>query len=96
MVKLNFMGGTHKVGGNAVIVNGKEGKLLLEYGVKPGTPPEFPGHIRARDIDGIVIGHAHLDHIGAIFWLSSNYNCPIFTTPYSKKILQQRVNNNQV
>ena len=54
MVKLTFMGGTRKVGGNAVTVQSKEANLLLEYGVKPGTPPEFPGHVRAKDIDGII------------------------------------------
>lgn len=80
MVKLSFMGGCHQVGGNAVVVNSDQSKLLLEYGVKPGTPPEFPGHIRAKDIDGIVIAHAHLDHSGGVplFYLSEKK--PYFAT----------------
>jgi putative mRNA 3-end processing factor len=88
MVKLSFMGGCHKVGGNAVLVNTDQSNLLLEYGVKPGTPPEFPGHVRARDVDGIVIGHAHLDHSGGVplFYLSEKK--PYFATRATSELTQ--------
>jgi putative mRNA 3-end processing factor len=82
------MGGTHKVGGNAVLVKSKESNILLEYGVKPGTPPEFPGHVRARDIDGIILGHAHLDHSGGIplFYLSEKK--PFFATRTTSELVK--------
>jgi len=88
MVTLSFMGGTHKVGGNAVLVKSKESNILLEYGVKPGSPPEFPGHIRARDIDGIILGHAHLDHSGGIplFYLSEKK--PFFATRTTSELVK--------
>ena len=88
MVKLSFMGGTHKVGGNAVQVASDEANLLLEYGVKPGTPPEFPGHIRARDVDAIVVGHAHLDHSGGVplFYLSEKK--PYFATRTTSELMK--------
>lgn len=88
MVKLSFMGGTHKVGGNAVQVKSDEANLLLEYGVKPGTPPEFPGHIRARDVDAIVVGHAHLDHSGGVplFYLSEKK--PYFATRTTSELMK--------
>lgn len=88
MVKLSFMGGTHKVGGNAVQVISDEANLLLEYGVKPGTPPEFPGHIRARDVDAIVVGHAHLDHSGGVplFYLSEKK--PYFATRTTSELMK--------
>ena len=88
MVKLSFMGGTHQVGGNAILVNSNEGNLLLEYGVKPGTPPEFPGHIRAKDVDGIVVGHAHLDHSGGVplFYLSEKK--PYFATRTTSELMK--------
>ena len=88
MVKLSFMGGTHKVGGNAVQVESDEANLLLEYGVKPGTPPEFPGHIRARDVDAIVVGHAHLDHSGGVplFYLSEKK--PYFATRTTSELMK--------
>ena len=98
MVKLSFMGGTHQVGGNAVLVNSNDGNLLLEYGVKPGTPPEFPGHVRAKDIDGIVIGHAHLDHSGAVplFYLSERkpYFATRTTSELSKILIKDMIKLN--
>lgn len=88
MVKLSFMGGTHQVGGNAVQIVSDEANLLLEYGVKPGTPPEFPGHIRARDVDAIVVGHAHLDHSGGVplFYLSEKK--PYFATRTTSELMK--------
>ena len=88
MVKLSFMGGTHQVGGNAVQVISDEANLLLEYGVKPGTPPEFPGHIRAKDVDAIVVGHAHLDHSGGVplFYLSEKK--PYFATRTTSELMK--------
>ncbi len=88
MVKLSFMGGTHQVGGNAVQVISDQTNLLLEYGVKPGTPPEFPAHIRARDVDAIVVGHAHLDHSGGVplFYLSEKK--PYFATRTTSELMK--------
>jgi putative mRNA 3-end processing factor len=82
------MGGTHQVGGNAVQIVSDEANLLLEYGVKPGTPPEFPGHIRARDVDAIVVGHAHLDHSGGVplFYLSEKK--PYFATRTTSELMK--------
>ena len=68
-------------------------KTLILEDVIPDDGPI--NHLRKK-MKAIVLSHAHLDHIGAAFWLSSNYNCPIFTTPYTNKILQQREKNNQV
>jgi len=68
-------------------------KNLIEEDVIPDDRPI--NHLRKK-MKAIVLSHAHLDHIGAAFWLSSNYNCPIFTTPYTNKILQQKEKNDQV
>ncbi len=80
MVKLGFMGGTHEVGRNAILLSSNEGKLLLDYGVKIGEPTEFPAHVRAKELDGIVMAHAHLDHSGGVpmFYLSERK--PLFST----------------
>ena len=75
------MGGTHEVGRNAILVESEQARLLLDYGVKLNEIPEFPAHVRATDIDGIVIAHAHLDHSGGVplFYLSERK--PFFATP---------------
>lgn len=87
MVKLGFMGGTHEVGRNAILVDSNEARILLDYGVQIGEPPEFPGHVRAKSLDGIIIAHAHLDHSGGvpIFYLSENK--PYFATPSTSELV---------
>jgi len=39
-------------------------------------------------VAGIVIGHGHLDHIGAVTKIAHTYDCPIFVTPFSAQILR--------
>lgn len=58
MTTIKFLGGCREVGRSAVMVDG----IVLDYGVKPSEPPEFP-------IDGVspravVLSHCHLDHVG--------------------------------
>ena len=68
-------------------------KTLIKEDV---IPDDRPIHHLRKKMKAIILSHAHLDHIGAAFWLSANYDCPIFTTPYTNKILQQKEKNNQV
>jgi len=68
-------------------------KTLIKEDVIPNDKPI--NNLRKK-MKAIILSHAHLDHIGAVFWLSSNYNCPIYTTPYTSKILKQREKNNQM
>jgi len=88
MVKLSFMGGTHEVGRNAIVLHSNEAKLLLEYGVRIGEPPEFPAHVRAKDLDGIVIAHAHLDHSGGVPMFYISEKKPLFCTSTTADIVK--------
>lgn len=88
MVNLSFMGGTHEVGRNAILLESNQKKLLMDYGVQIGDKPKFPGHVRAKDLDGIVITHAHLDHSGGVpmFYLSEPK--PFFATSTTTEIMR--------
>ncbi len=88
MVNLKFMGGTHEVGRNAILVDSGQKSLLMDYGVHIGDKPNFPAHIRPNDVDGIVITHAHLDHSGgaSMFYLSTPK--PLFATPLTTDLMQ--------
>ncbi len=46
-----------------------------------------------KKVKAIVLSHAHLDHIGAVPWLASRYNCPILSTPYTVEILKKMEKN---
>jgi len=66
-VTIEILGSGREVGRAAISINHKGKKLLLDYGVNfdENDNPIFPGHIRPRDIEALVLTHSHLDHIGA-------------------------------
>ena len=39
-------------------------------------------------VKAIVVSHAHLDHVGAIQYLASKFNAPIYATPYTIEVLK--------
>jgi len=82
-VHLEFLGGAREVGRSAVLVNDA---LLLDFGTKPGTPPQYPlGTTPAGpgiDPEAVVVSHGHLDHAGAVpALLSGDSRPPIHWTP---------------
>jgi len=52
-------------------------------------------HLKKK-VKGIIVTHAHLDHIGAIKWLSSHYNAPIISTPYTAEIIERNAKSKKV
>jgi ribonuclease J len=46
---------------------------------------------RAEDILGIVLTHAHEDHIGAMGWLWPRLRAPIYATPFTAFLLREKM-----
>ncbi len=65
--KIEILGSGREVGRAAIAITHKGRKLLMDYGVNfdENDNPIFPGHIRPRDLEGLILTHSHLDHIGA-------------------------------
>ncbi|RMD46202.1 RNase J family beta-CASP ribonuclease [Candidatus Pacearchaeota archaeon] len=42
------------------------------------------------------ISHAHLDHVGAVPFISDRYNAPIYATPFTVKILESLLKDNDI
>lgn len=81
MLQLKVLGGGRRVGKSAILLEGSRNKILLDYGVDiSGTEPEFPLHVRPRDLDFVVITHAHLDHSGAAPLLYISAKPKLYTT----------------
>jgi ribonuclease J len=46
---------------------------------------------RKDQLDGLIITHAHEDHIGAVPYLWSQFRCPVYTTAYTAEILRRKL-----
>lgn len=42
------------------------------------------------------VGHAHLDHVGAVPYISDRYNAPIFCTPFTAAVLESLLVDNDI
>lgn len=47
-------------------------------------------------VKAIIPSHCHLDHIGAIPYLAPDYNCPVYGTPYTLKILKKILSDEKI
>ena len=81
---VKVLGAANEVGRSGFLVNCNGTNLLLDYGVmfgRRGTPPEYPLHVKPKDLDAIIITHAHLDHSGNVPSLFVSGNTDVYATP---------------
>ena len=95
------IGGVGEIGMNFYIY-GTQGKwIIVDLGVTFGnddTPgvdiilpnPEFIKKNK-KDLLGIIITHAHEDHIGAVGHLWPQLECPVYATPFSTAVLKKKI-----
>jgi len=83
-IKFQFLGGVEEVGRLSMYLEIENSRLLFEYGMCPGKPPEYPMH--PPMIDKILLTHAHLDHSGMIPWLFQRSDQEIITTGLTGEI----------
>jgi putative mRNA 3-end processing factor len=65
-MKLTILGSGKEVGRSGFMVTSNNTNILLDYGVLLKREPSFPIHVRPKDINTVVLTHAHLDHSGFI------------------------------
>ena len=81
---VKVLGAANEVGRSGFLVNCNGTNLLLDYGVmfgRRGTPPVYPLHVKPKDLDAIIITHAHLDHSGNVPSLFVSGNTDVYATP---------------
>lgn len=91
-MELEFWGAAQTVTGSMHIVNTPRARVLLECGLTQGRRKEsyeknkqLP--FRARDIDVVVLSHAHIDHSGALPILVKNgFKGSIYVTPATRDL----------
>ena len=47
--------------------------------------------LRRQRLVGLVITHAHEDHVGAVPYLWKDLQCPVYTTPFTAEILRRKL-----
>ena len=83
-MKVKVLGASHEVGRSGFLVSCDGTNFLLDYGVmfgKRGMPPQYPLHVKPKDVDSVIITHAHLDHSGNVPSLFVSRNTDVFATP---------------
>ena len=83
-MNVKILGAANEVGRSGFLVNCDGTNLLMDYGVllgRRGTPPQYPLHVKPKDLDAIIITHAHLDHSGNVPSLFVSGSTEVYATP---------------
>jgi ribonuclease J len=93
------LGGSGEIGMNLNLF-GHDGEWLMvdlgitfgdRLGVEVITPdPSFIAE-RSDSLAGLIITHAHEDHVGAVPYLWPLLKCPVYVTPFTASILRQKL-----
>ena len=81
-MKVSILGAAKEVGRSAFLVTGNQTNILMDYGVLLKREPIFPMHVQPKDIDAVILTHAHLDHSGfaPYLFLSDSVETNVFST----------------
>ena len=104
------LGGSGEIGGNMnLYAYGTETNqkwIIVDMGVSfaddsvPGVDLIFPdpGFIidKKKDLLGIVLTHAHEDHIGAVVHIWPNLKCKIYATPFASVLIQEKFKEKKI
>ena len=95
------LGGTGEIGMNLNLYRCNGRWLAVDCGIGFGgaelpevdvmmPDPAFIAERRDRLV-GLVITHAHEDHLGAVAWLWRSLRCPVFASPFAAAILRRKL-----
>jgi ribonuclease J len=95
------LGGTGEIGMNLNLYRCDGKWLAVDCGIGFGgaAHPEVdvmmpdPAFIAGRrdQLLGLVITHAHEDHLGAVAWLWPQLRCPVYATPFAAAVLKRKL-----
>src|SRR3984957_9955046 len=95
------LGGTGEIGMNFNLYRCAGKYLAVDCGIGFGgsempevdvmmPDPVFIAERRDRLL-GLVITHAHEDHLGAVAWLWPQLKCPVYATPFAATVLRRKL-----
>tara|TARA_A100001391_G_scaffold53249_3_gene32519 strand:- start:53711 stop:55369 length:1659 start_codon:yes stop_codon:yes gene_type:complete len=95
------LGGSGEIGMNLNLYGCRGKWLMVDLGMSfgaaeyPGTELMFPDpdfiEERLDDLIGIVLTHAHEDHIGAIPYFAADFGVPLYATPFTAELILRKL-----
>ena len=95
------LGGAGEIGMNLNLYGYGGRWLMIDCGISfaddtmPGLEVIMPDpafiEARRQDLIGIVVTHAHEDHLGAIQYLWPRFKTPVYATPFAANLLRQKL-----
>lgn len=77
-----------------VNADGEVNEMTTNQTLETGAIPKDES-IMDENVVAIVIGHGHMDHVGAIPKLAGAYSCPIYSTPYTMKVVEDMIEDDR-
>src|SRR5262245_42625517 len=100
-MRVAALGGLGEIGLNAMVFEHEGRRLLVDCGLMfprgdvPGVEVVFPDLTwlfeRPVALDGVVLTHAHEDHVGALPALLRRMNVPVYGTPFTLGLARHRL-----
>ncbi len=95
------LGGAGEIGMNLNLFHTRGAWLMVDLGItfgdesSPGVDvvmpdPAFIAEHRG-ELAGLVLTHAHEDHIGAVQYLWPRLRCPVYATPFTAAVLRRKL-----
>lgn len=87
MIRVRFCGAVGEVTGSGYVVEAPRATVLVDYGIFQGGPDararsQELGPVRPRELDAVVLTHAHIDHSGRLpLLVASGFEGRIHATP---------------
>lgn len=95
------LGGSGEIGMNLNLFGCAGRWLMIDLGIGfagdevPGVDimvPDISFIAERRDrLDGLVLTHAHEDHLGAVAYLWPRLRCPVYATPFAAAVLRRKL-----
>jgi ribonuclease J len=95
------LGGAGEIGMNMNLFACDDRWLMVDCGVTfgddtvPGIDVVMPDPTfieeRQEKLDGLIITHAHEDHLGAVAYLWPRLRCPVYATPFAAEFLKNKL-----
>jgi ribonuclease J len=95
------LGGSGEIGMNLNLYGHRGKWLMVDCGVTFGgesnagvdviTPDPLFIEENREDLVGLVLTHAHEDHLGAVQYLWRRFRCPVWATPFAASVLRRKL-----